>query len=115
MSDLNWCTYCDSAVNSFSDSLYCSEACLRQDALDHHPLLGYDWGDLKNFPRSTIPPASCPRTPPASLYQSPFLDSSSVSTSPSFTAPNTPSPLTRFSDNMHLFPRSGNTKFHLAS
>ncbi|KAI8375998.1 uncharacterized protein BYT42DRAFT_573049 [Radiomyces spectabilis] len=52
MSDLNWCTYCDSAISPFSNSLYCSEDCLRSDALNHHPLLGYDYAELKDFPRS---------------------------------------------------------------
>ncbi|KAI8881038.1 hypothetical protein K501DRAFT_253903 [Backusella circina FSU 941] len=55
MSDLNWCTYCDSAISPFSDSLYCSEECLRSDALNHHPLLGYDYAELKDFPRSSSP------------------------------------------------------------
>ncbi|KAI8098408.1 uncharacterized protein B0P05DRAFT_521813 [Gilbertella persicaria] len=53
MSNLNWCTYCDNAINSFSNSLYCSEECLRSDALNHHPLLGYDYAELKDFPRSS--------------------------------------------------------------
>ncbi|KAI8365131.1 hypothetical protein BD560DRAFT_402225 [Blakeslea trispora] len=53
MSDLNWCTYCDNAINALSDSLYCSEECLRSDALSHHPLLGYDYAELKDFPRSS--------------------------------------------------------------
>ncbi|KAI7869577.1 hypothetical protein BDF14DRAFT_1782805 [Spinellus fusiger] len=53
MSNLNWCTYCDNAVSAFSNSLYCSEACLRADALHHHPLLGYDYAELKDFPRSS--------------------------------------------------------------
>ncbi|KAI9492105.1 hypothetical protein BDB00DRAFT_742578, partial [Zychaea mexicana] len=51
MSDLNWCTYCDNAVNPYSDSLYCSEQCLRADALRNHPLLGYDWHEFEDFPR----------------------------------------------------------------
>ncbi|KAI8889948.1 hypothetical protein K501DRAFT_328742 [Backusella circina FSU 941] len=29
--DTNWCTYCDNAINRDSDSLYCSENCLRKD------------------------------------------------------------------------------------
>ncbi|KAI9244356.1 hypothetical protein BDA99DRAFT_421860, partial [Phascolomyces articulosus] len=53
MSDLNWCTFCDNAVNSFSNSLYCSEECLRADALNRNPLLGYDWQEFKDFPRSS--------------------------------------------------------------
>ncbi|KAI8888349.1 hypothetical protein K501DRAFT_329926 [Backusella circina FSU 941] len=31
-------------------SLYCSEKCLRDDALYHHPLLGYKYPEFKNFP-----------------------------------------------------------------
>lgn len=50
MCDTNWCTFCDNAVSAYSDSLYCSEDCLRQDALMHHPMLGYDYADLKGFP-----------------------------------------------------------------
>ncbi|ORY95594.1 hypothetical protein BCR43DRAFT_493240 [Syncephalastrum racemosum] len=49
MSDTNWCTYCDNAVNAYSSSLYCSDECLRQDALRHHPMLGYDFSDLRGF------------------------------------------------------------------
>ncbi|KAG2211728.1 uncharacterized protein EV154DRAFT_511083 [Mucor mucedo] len=56
MSDLNWCTYCDNAISPFSNSLYCSEDCLRSDALNHHPLLGYDYAELKDFPRSSPSP-----------------------------------------------------------
>ncbi|KAI7856858.1 hypothetical protein BDC45DRAFT_533314 [Circinella umbellata] len=58
MSDLNWCTYCDNAVNSYSDSLYCSESCLKSDALRNHPLLGYDWHEFEDFPRPHPSPAS---------------------------------------------------------
>ncbi|KAI9029774.1 hypothetical protein CLU79DRAFT_735999 [Phycomyces nitens] len=50
--DTNWCTYCDSAVSPFSDSLYCSEECLKKDALARHPMLGYDFVDLRSFPRN---------------------------------------------------------------
>ncbi|CAO3679415.1 unnamed protein product [Rhizopus stolonifer] len=50
MCDTNWCTFCDSAISPHSDSLYCSERCLRQDALLHHPLLGYDFSELQGFP-----------------------------------------------------------------
>ncbi|GAA5801764.1 hypothetical protein EDC94DRAFT_591413 [Helicostylum pulchrum] len=56
MSDLNWCTFCDNAISPFSNSLYCSEDCLRSDALNHHPLLGYDYAELKDFPRSSPSP-----------------------------------------------------------
>ncbi|CDS05240.1 hypothetical protein LRAMOSA07769 [Lichtheimia ramosa] len=48
----NCCTYCDNALGAFNDSLYCSEECLRNDALNHHPLLGYDYAEFKNFPRN---------------------------------------------------------------
>ncbi|KAI8982163.1 hypothetical protein BDF20DRAFT_798512, partial [Mycotypha africana] len=54
MSDLNWCTYCDNAINPFSESLYCSEQCLRADALRNHPLLGYTYPEFVDFPRATI-------------------------------------------------------------
>ncbi|KAI8881698.1 hypothetical protein K501DRAFT_222502 [Backusella circina FSU 941] len=54
MCDTNWCTFCDNAINPYSDSLYCSEECLRQDALSHHPMLGYDYADLKNFPHGAL-------------------------------------------------------------
>ncbi|KAI8094615.1 hypothetical protein BDF21DRAFT_409133 [Thamnidium elegans] len=50
MCDTNWCTFCDSAISPYSDSLYCSEDCLKQDALMRHPMLGYDYADLKGFP-----------------------------------------------------------------
>jgi hypothetical protein len=30
---------------------------LRLDALNHHPLLGYDYAELKDFPRSSPSPA----------------------------------------------------------
>ncbi|KAI9313080.1 hypothetical protein BX666DRAFT_1839652, partial [Dichotomocladium elegans] len=51
MSDLNWCTSCDKAISHYSESLYCSDDCLRADALRNHPLLGYDWHEFVNFPR----------------------------------------------------------------
>ncbi|KAI7898567.1 uncharacterized protein BX663DRAFT_409153, partial [Cokeromyces recurvatus] len=50
MCDTNWCTFCDNAISPYSDSLYCSEDCLRQDALMHHPMLGYDYAELQDFP-----------------------------------------------------------------
>ncbi|KAI8991133.1 hypothetical protein BDF20DRAFT_809283, partial [Mycotypha africana] len=50
MCDTNWCTYCDNAIHPYSNSLYCSEYCLRQDALTRHPMLGYDYADLEGFP-----------------------------------------------------------------
>jgi hypothetical protein len=51
MSDLNWCTSCDNAISPFSESLYCSEQCLRADALRNHPLLGYTYPEFTDFPR----------------------------------------------------------------
>ncbi|KAL7330733.1 hypothetical protein PS15p_205635 [Mucor circinelloides] len=57
MCDTNWCTFCDNAISSYSDSLYCSEDCLRQDALMHHPMLGYDYADLEGFPHNTQMPS----------------------------------------------------------
>ncbi|KAI9473668.1 MAG: hypothetical protein EXX96DRAFT_578876 [Benjaminiella poitrasii] len=33
MCDTNWCTFCDCAVNPFSNSIYCSEDCFKRDAL----------------------------------------------------------------------------------
>ncbi|CAO3629779.1 unnamed protein product [Mucor fragilis] len=76
MSDLNWCTYCDNAISSYSNSLYCSEDCLRSDALNHHPLLGYDYAELKDFPRSSASPtltASSSSTASLSPLLSPTL------------------------------------------
>ncbi|KAI8144685.1 hypothetical protein BJV82DRAFT_605863 [Fennellomyces sp. T-0311] len=70
MSDLNWCTYCDNAIEGHSNSLYCSDECLRSDALNHHPLLGYDYADLRDFPRRR------PSSPCAALSSD---DSSSIS------------------------------------
>ncbi|KAI8097084.1 uncharacterized protein BX664DRAFT_325537 [Halteromyces radiatus] len=51
MSDLSWCPSCDNAISPFSDSLYCSEECLRDDAIRRHPLLGYNYPELSDFPR----------------------------------------------------------------
>ncbi|KAI7899412.1 uncharacterized protein BX663DRAFT_521654 [Cokeromyces recurvatus] len=51
MTDLNWCTFCDSAISPYSESLYCSEHCLRSDALRNHPLLGYKYPEFIDFPR----------------------------------------------------------------
>ncbi|KAI8138672.1 hypothetical protein BJV82DRAFT_630119 [Fennellomyces sp. T-0311] len=85
MSDLNWCTYCDNAVNSFSNSLYCSEECLRADALNHHPLLGYDWQEFKDFPRSSNHSTSPGLSSSASSIAS---ASPSLSPVPSYTLPS---------------------------
>ncbi|KAG2225662.1 hypothetical protein INT45_012134 [Circinella minor] len=51
MADLNWCTYCDNAISAFSESLYCSELCLKKDALARNPLLGYNYQEFVDFPR----------------------------------------------------------------
>ncbi|KAG2205552.1 hypothetical protein INT47_005927 [Mucor saturninus] len=83
MCDTNWCTFCDNAISAYSDSLYCSEDCLRQDALMHHPMLGYDYADLKGFPHDVSPsqqqqqqsmPSIIRRKP--SLQHSDFIQSS---------------------------------------
>ncbi|RUS20602.1 hypothetical protein BC937DRAFT_94854 [Endogone sp. FLAS-F59071] len=77
MTDTNWCTYCDKSINPFSNSLYCSDECLKCDALNHHPMLGYNYEELQDFPRSTSSSSS--------------LSSSSTPTSPipsyAFTSP----------------------------
>ncbi|CDH57841.1 predicted protein [Lichtheimia corymbifera JMRC:FSU:9682] len=49
--DLNWCTYCDNAISPLSESLYCSEKCLRADALRKHPSRGYTWHEFDDFLR----------------------------------------------------------------
>ncbi|KAI7849161.1 hypothetical protein BDC45DRAFT_540335 [Circinella umbellata] len=86
MSDLNWCTYCDNAVNSFSNSIYCSEECLRADALKSHPLLGYDWEEFKDFPRSS--PNSVISPGLSSSASSVASASPSLSPVPSYTLPS---------------------------
>ncbi|KAH8548278.1 hypothetical protein BGW37DRAFT_507326 [Umbelopsis sp. PMI_123] len=50
MSDLNWCPVCDQKIFS-GNALYCSQECLRDDALRRNPLLGYDFSELQDFPR----------------------------------------------------------------
>ncbi|KAF7728486.1 hypothetical protein EC973_006039 [Apophysomyces ossiformis] len=84
MSDLNWCTYCDKSISPLSNSLYCSQECLRADALHHHPMLGYDYAEFKDFPRS--PPALSPSSTSSS--------SPSLSPIPSYTLPSPHLPLT---------------------
>ncbi|KAI9496715.1 hypothetical protein BDB00DRAFT_743164, partial [Zychaea mexicana] len=90
MSDLNWCTYCDNAVNSFSNSLYCSEECLRADALNHHPLLGYDWQEFKDFPRSSSSSSASSMASPGLCSSASSVASASPSLSPvpSYTLPS---------------------------
>ncbi|KAI7907469.1 uncharacterized protein BX663DRAFT_491022 [Cokeromyces recurvatus] len=73
MSDLNWCTYCDKAISVHSNSLYCSEECLRADALNHHPLLGYDYAELKGFPHSSTSPTLTALSSSSTVSLSPLL------------------------------------------
>ncbi|EIE91353.1 hypothetical protein G6F46_009970 [Rhizopus delemar] len=94
MADLNWCTFCDKAVSPFSESLYCSEQCLRADALRNHPLLGYTYPEFTDFPR----PKSTKHSSSSSIYSSP---SSSPSLSASSSQP----------DSIHFSP----PKLHLPS
>ncbi|ORZ18181.1 hypothetical protein BCR42DRAFT_413301 [Absidia repens] len=84
--DDHWCTNCDKAINAFSNSLYCSEECLRADALNHHPLLGYDYAELKNFPRSSPTLSSSSSVSSSSLSQSPIP--SFILPSPQSSPPN---------------------------
>ncbi|KAI9487913.1 hypothetical protein BDB00DRAFT_851023 [Zychaea mexicana] len=35
MCDTNWCTFCDVAINPLSNSLYCSQECLKKDTIYH--------------------------------------------------------------------------------
>ncbi|KAG0741988.1 hypothetical protein G6F57_011912 [Rhizopus arrhizus] len=97
MADLNWCTFCDKAVSPFSESLYCSEQCLRADALRNHPLLGYTYPEFTDFPRSK----STKHSSSSSIYSSP---SSSPSLSASSTSSSQP-------DSINFSP----PKFHLPS
>ncbi|KAI8348016.1 hypothetical protein EDC96DRAFT_520734 [Choanephora cucurbitarum] len=46
MSYLNWCTYCDRAINSTSDALYCSDKCQKLDASEQFPLLEHNSSEL---------------------------------------------------------------------
>ncbi|KAI9316489.1 hypothetical protein BX666DRAFT_1951287 [Dichotomocladium elegans] len=91
MSDLNWCTYCDNAINPYSDSLYCGERCLQADALRNHPLLGYNWHEFEDFPRPAFPSSSISSSKSSNkLTRSPafspsLMASSSTSTSSSTT------------------------------
>ncbi|KAI8071013.1 hypothetical protein BC940DRAFT_295010 [Gongronella butleri] len=81
MSDLQWCTSCDKAISPYSDSLYCSEECLRQDAISHHPMLGYEFPELQDFPRRTS-------LTPSMLTLSPALSSVSTMSSLAAQTPN---------------------------
>ncbi|KAI8343027.1 hypothetical protein BC941DRAFT_465199 [Chlamydoabsidia padenii] len=46
-----WPTWQIEKDDSNPDSLYCSEECLKADALRRHPLLGYTYPELTDFPR----------------------------------------------------------------
>ncbi|KAI8391503.1 uncharacterized protein BYT42DRAFT_557106 [Radiomyces spectabilis] len=90
MCDTNWCTFCDSAISPYSDSLYCSHECLKQDALLHHPMLGYDFSDLGGFPHVNIKSAQ-PTEEPSYVVSNPnhphhLAMTSSASSSPIFSA-----------------------------
>ncbi|KAI9250019.1 hypothetical protein BY458DRAFT_559776 [Sporodiniella umbellata] len=88
MADLNWCTFCDKAVSPFSESLYCSEQCLRADALRNHPLLGYTYPEFTDFPRPKSSPK--PYSSASSIYSSP-------SSSPALTASSSQAESVNFS------------------
>ncbi|KAL1935097.1 hypothetical protein VTP01DRAFT_4237 [Rhizomucor pusillus] len=92
MSDLHWCTYCDNAISAFSDSLYCSEQCLRNDALRNHPLLGYDYHEFVDFPRPYPKDDSSfgTRTPTSSSPSSPALTAAASSAASSFRSMSPP-------------------------
>ncbi|KAI8882187.1 hypothetical protein K501DRAFT_251887 [Backusella circina FSU 941] len=82
MSDTNWCTFCDKAVSPFSESLYCSEKCLRLDALRNHPLLGYKYPEFTDFPHPK-PSTTVPTHFYQSLSTTMLISSSPPSTSSS--------------------------------
>ncbi|KAG2175587.1 hypothetical protein INT43_001234 [Umbelopsis isabellina] len=73
MCDTNWCTYCDKQISPFSSSLYCSEGCLRSDALEHHPMLGYQYPELQDFPHSTSSTSPSLTATSSSTVSSPTL------------------------------------------
>ncbi|KAI9016431.1 hypothetical protein CLU79DRAFT_763851 [Phycomyces nitens] len=97
MSDLNWCTFCDHAISQYSQSLYCSEKCLRDDALRNHPLLGYTYREFVDFPR----PYSTRRSPSTSTYTSPALSATTAISLPSVTG--SPLDLKTFQPKIPLF------------
>ncbi|KAI8373009.1 uncharacterized protein BYT42DRAFT_55142 [Radiomyces spectabilis] len=93
MSNLNWCTACDNAISPYSESLYCSEQCLRVDALRNHPLLGYTYPEFVNFPRpypkqssSSSTASTTAEQPSSSLLASSCSIASSPHSSPALTA-----------------------------
>ncbi|RUS26427.1 hypothetical protein BC938DRAFT_470784 [Jimgerdemannia flammicorona] len=75
MADTNWCTFCDKSISPFSNSLYCSDECMNCDTT-HHPILGYSYEALQDFPRSTS--SSAPSTT-SSTSTSPTLSYAVVS------------------------------------
>ncbi|KAI9315635.1 hypothetical protein BX666DRAFT_1841622, partial [Dichotomocladium elegans] len=50
MSDLNWCIFCDNAIQPRSTALYCSDGCLQADAHNNYPRLGYSRPERHDFP-----------------------------------------------------------------
>ncbi|KAG0735735.1 hypothetical protein G6F57_004427 [Rhizopus arrhizus] len=101
MCDTNWCTFCDNAISPYSDSLYCSEECLRQDALLHHPMLGYDYADLRGFPHvGTTDICSKRKSSTQSLTSSStYFNQLHKPSTPSFSSPSLSSSLS--SDSSH--------------
>ncbi|CAO3590541.1 unnamed protein product [Absidia cylindrospora] len=92
MSNLQWCTTCDKAIQAYSNSLYCSEECLRQDAINHHPLLGYDFPEFKDFPRrSSLSPSMISLSPALSTTSTMSSVSPTLSPLPSTFALHQPS------------------------
>ncbi|KAH8550243.1 hypothetical protein BGW37DRAFT_427608 [Umbelopsis sp. PMI_123] len=82
MCDTNWCTYCDKQISPFSSSLYCSEGCLRSDALNNHPMLGYQYPELQDFPHSSTSPtltAASSSSTTSSPTLSPYMKTMSYS------------------------------------
>lgn len=124
MSDLNWCTFCDNAVSPFSESLYCSEQCLRSDALRNHPLLGYTYPEFIDFPRpkpsfTSSNTTSTTNTTTNNTQKSPkiaYSNYSSTSTSPALTATSSQSDspsllsLPKFDLNHHANTNNSNSK-----
>ncbi|SAL98120.1 hypothetical protein [Absidia glauca] len=95
MSDLQWCTTCDKAIQAYSNSLYCSEECLRQDAINHHPMLGYDFAEFKDFPRrSSMSPSMVSLSPTLSTTSTMSSVSPTLSPLPSTFALHRPQPTT---------------------
>jgi hypothetical protein len=108
MCDTNWCTFCDNAISPYSDSLYCSEDCLRQDALMHHPMLGYDYAELQGFPHhyqqqkqstSTLPSLVRRKSSAPSLNSNDFAQSQKI---PSLT-PSLSSSVSSYSSANHPY------------